>query len=105
MLSFVISNDEKVIYLERLRGRVWKMLPLFVDKFDEKYSYEYKIYLSGLLININTANKLFGGTLIDVFVNLSCLYDNDFVKEEIRTRILEIPPMINKIIDEVNCSG
>lgn len=100
MIAFVISNKEKSIYLDKLKGRIFKILPLF-----ENSEVDYKLYVSSLLISLNSANELFDGMLIDIFVNIHSIYCNDFSHKEIKKIILETVPIVSKLKEGVDDCG
>ena len=78
MLS--IDNKAKVIYLDRLIKRIYKILPLTEENIYEMVF----IYLDALIIDINSANDLFDYCLIDILVRINSLkevkYENVLIR-------------------------
>lgn len=101
MPTLIIDNNAKILYLDKLVGNIFKILPLF----EEVNTDIYKLYLGGLLIDINSANSLFDGILIDIIVKINALFENDFEHKQIRKIVLESTNLVNKIKKELIDSG
>jgi len=75
-----IDNKAKVIYLDRLTKRIFKILPLTEENVYEMVF----IYLDALIIDINSANDLFDYCLIDILVRINSLkevkYENVLIR-------------------------
>jgi len=75
-----IDNKAKVIYLDRLIKRIYKILPLTEENIYEMVF----IYLDALIIDINSANDLFDYCLIDILVRINSLkevkYENVLIR-------------------------
>lgn len=97
MPILVIDTKTKILYLNSLIGKVYKILPLYENETNEIF----KIYLGGLLIDINSANVLFDGILIDLIVKIHSIYVNDFDHKQVRKIVLECTNLVKKIRGEL----
>jgi len=97
MPILMIDNKTKILYLNNLVGKVYKILPLYENETDEML----KVYLGGLLIDINSANVLFNGILIDLIIKIHSIYVNDFDHKQVRKIVLECTNLVKKIRGEL----
>jgi len=99
MNNLVISTDSKILYLDKLKNRVFKILPLFEESENEII---HNIYLEALIIDVNSANELFDWVLIDVIVLLNSLHGKELKHKQVKKTILECVNMIDKIKEGYN---
>jgi len=67
-------------------------LPLFEDSPESIY-----VYLGGLIIDIDSANHLFNGILIEPIIKLNSININKLSHKQIRKIILETTNIVDKI--------
>jgi hypothetical protein len=101
MSALIIDDKTKIIYLDKLVGNIFKILPLY----EEVDSNVYKIYIGGLLIDINSANSLFDGILIDLIIKINTLFENNFEHKQMRKIVLECTNLVKKIRRELENNG
>lgn len=95
--TLTITNKEKIIYLENLKGKIFKLLPLS----EENNNIVPIIYLSGLLMNINSSNQMFNGILIDLLIQLNEITFVNSNHKQIRKIVLESLNMVSQLIDNI----
>lgn len=76
----VLSLDEKIKCIEEILSRVKKILYVYDKSKEEGSSYNYKVYIGGILIYVSSSNILFRGDLVSVIINLNAILINDFSK-------------------------
>lgn len=91
-IKLIYTNEEKIIYLKNLIGKIYKILPIFENKNDNDLI--LIIYLNGLLLNISSANQMFNGILIDILVSLNEIIINDMDHKNLKKVVFEC---INKV--------
>ena len=72
--QFTLSREAKYKYLDSLVGRTHKILHLIEE--EEETGYSPLPFLCSQIIEINTANILFNGELVDVIIKLNVIYNN-----------------------------
>ena len=94
----VLSKESKVKYLEKLIGKMIKILHMIQEK--EQTGVEPEHFIYGQLIELNSANQLFDNELVEIIVKLNVVYKGyktlDF--KEIRKQIFEIKNKINYML-------
>lgn len=88
--------NEKIIYLQHLIGKIMKVLYIY----EEKEALTSKIYLGGLLINIDSANRMFKGIFVEILIKLNEINFDTMNHKEIRKRVLEAVNMADKMLKE-----
>ena len=98
MGNLVISDKAKQVYLERLIGKLFKILPMF----EEQDKIVPKVYVHALVININSANDLFDGVLIDIVIKLNELYiSNEISHKEVKRLVLGCTNFATRLLQEI----
>lgn len=100
MPHFIIDNKTKILYLELLIKKIFKILPLFEECPDNIF-----VYLGGLIIDICSANNLFDGILIETIVKLNSLKINKLSHKEVRKIVLETTNIVDKIRKDLINNG
>lgn len=95
--SLIISNKEKIIYLENLKGKIFKLLPLS----EQNDNIVPIVYLNGLMMNISSSNQMFDGMLIDLLVKLNEIRIIKLNHKQLRKIILEALDMVALLIDKL----
>jgi hypothetical protein len=96
--KIIISNAAKKKFLEKLIGKVIKILHLVEEREETKIDPRDFIY--GQLVELNSANQLFDNELVEIIVKLNVVY-RDFDRVEfkaIKKQIFEIKRKINYLI-------
>lgn len=96
--KLILSKESKIKYLEKLIGKMIKILHLIEEEKDTGNSPSDFIY--GQLVEMNSANQLFDNELVDIIVKLNVVY-RDYNKVEfskIKKQIFEIKNRINYLI-------
>lgn len=96
MNNIIFTNKDKIIYLSRLIGKVFKTLPLF--EIDNKLPI---VYVNDLIYDIHSANDLFDGILIEILVKINSLKLKNINHRIVKKDILECTNILNKMIDEI----
>lgn len=96
--KLLLSVEAKRKYLERLIGKMIKILHLIEEEKQTKNS--PRAFIFGQLCEVNSANILFDNDLVEIIVKLNWVYYNyeteDF--KEVRRQIFEIKNNINYIL-------
>lgn len=90
------TNKEKIIYLSRLIGKVFKVIPLY-----ETNNLLPLDYVDDLIRDIYSANDLFNGILIEILVKINSIKIKNVNHKTVRKIILECTNIINKMIDNL----
>lgn len=100
--KLILSKESKIKYLEKLIGKMIKILHLIEEEKTTGNSPADFIY--GQLIEMNSANQLFDNELVDVIVKLNIVYRDYKTLEFSKTKkqIFEIKNRINYLIDTLN---
>lgn len=98
LYSFSVSGDAKREYLSSLIGKMHKILHLFEERPVTGFSPEHFIWSQ--LWEINTANSLFDGKLMQIIVKVKGLHDNcDTIEyKEVKKQIFEIDKIIKSML-------
>lgn len=93
-----LSNNAKKEYLNSLISKTYKILHLIEEEKDTHYSPKHFIY--GQILEVNAANVLFQGKLVNIIVKLRVIYDTYETSDikESRKQIFEIKKIINNLI-------
>ena len=99
--SISLSTEAKINYLEGLRGQMIKVLHLIEEQKDTGYSPE--LFILGRLFELNSANDLFDGKLVNIIVKLNGIVTNyeNLSFAEIKRQIFEIKKNINFLLKEL----
>lgn len=89
---------EKIIYLRNLKGKIYKILPLYEGENGILVS---KIYCDGLLMNINSANQIFEGIFVEILIKLNEINFTTMNHYNIRKIILEAVNMSERMLKEL----
>lgn len=85
----VLSLEEKIRCLEEIESKLKKILYVYDESQKPNSSYNYKVYIGGVLIYISSSNMLFGGELVNIIVNLNAIMTNNFSKAQIKRIVFE----------------
>lgn len=96
--KILISNEAKKIYLTALIGKMLKILHLIEEEKDTGYS--PLPFIANQLFEINAANELFDGELINIIIKLKGIYDElcSLSFQDIKKQIFEIKRIINSML-------
>lgn len=96
--KLVLSKDGKIKYLDKLIGKMIKILHMIQEREETGIEPEHFIY--GQLIELNSANQLFDNELVEIIVKLNVVYKGyktlDF--KDVRRQIFEIKNKINYML-------
>ena len=96
--KLVLSKDGKIKYLDKLIGKMIKILHMIQEREETGIEPEHFIY--GQLIELNSANQLFDNELVEIIVKLNVVYKGyktlDF--KDVRKQIFEIKNKINYML-------
>lgn len=100
--KLILSDEAKKKYLERLIGKMIKILHLVEERKDTGINPSDFIY--GQLIELNSANQLFNNELIEIIVKLNIIYNgyDELEFKEIKKQIFEIKNKINYLLKSLN---
>lgn len=96
--KLILSKDAKIKYLERLIGKMIKILHLIEER--EQTGINPSDFIYGQLIELNSANQLFDNELTEIIVKLNIVY-SDYEKVEfkdIKKQVFEIKNKVNFLI-------
>lgn len=94
----VLSPAARKVYLNSLIGKMYKVLHLIEE--EETTGYSPKPFIASQLLEINAANELFDGKLVNVIIKLKGVYDTyqDVEFSECKKQIFEIKKIINSLL-------
>lgn len=100
--KLILSDEAKKKYLERLIGKMIKILHLVEERRDTGINPSDFIY--GQLIELNSANQLFNNELIEIIVKLNIIYNgyDELEFKEIKKQIFEIKNKINYLLKSLD---
>ena len=100
--KLILSAEAKKKYLERLIGKMIKILHLVEERKDTGINPSDFIY--GQLIELNSANQLFNNELIEIIVKLNIIYNgyDELEFKEIKKQIFEIKNKINYLLKSLD---
>lgn len=96
-----IKNSAKLIYLNNLTGKIFKILPLS----EENNNTLPKIYIDGLMLDLDSANDLFEGILIELIIKVNSLRTPLLSHDIIRKIVFECTGLVDKIKEGVDSDG
>ena len=89
-----ISNENKIIWLNGLINKIFKILPM-VETNGMDLS---RVYINALIYEIASANDIFfNGELTELIPKLNILMKEDLLHSEIRKLIFECTSLVEKI--------
>lgn len=92
-----IDNPTKVLYIDKYIGKIYKILPMY-----EETNEISPIYVYGLLVDMNSANELFDGILIEVIVKIHSLYKlESTTHRQLKKLVLECTNLLSTIRSEL----
>lgn len=98
---FEIPSDAKREYLESLVGKMYKILHLFSERPVTGFS--PKQFIGGQLFELNAANSLFDGKLVNILIKVKGIYDgvDELTEKEVKRQVFEIQRMIGALKREL----
>jgi len=92
-----IKYKEKVIYMNHLISRIYKILPLS----EENSNKLPKLYMERLIEDIISANELFDGILISIITQLNVLQIKEISHKKLKSIIFDCITMCKNIEDKL----
>jgi hypothetical protein len=93
MLELDLSKKAKILYINKLINRIYKILPI-AEENDNKTP---KLYVERLMKDINSANSLFDDILIDIIIKLNVICERPLEHQELKSIIFESIDIVKKI--------
>ena len=99
--TFSLSNSAKKEYLNSAIGKTYKILHLIEE--EKTTGFSPKPFISGFLFELNAANDLFDGKLVQIIIKIKGVKDNytTALFSEIKKQIFEVKRMINHILKDL----
>lgn len=99
--KLILSNEGKRVYLSGLIGKMLKILHLIEEEKTTGYSPDS--FIIGQLFDLNSANELFDGALVNIIVKLKGVLDNyaEAPFENMKKQIFEIKRIINGLLNKL----
>ena len=100
-VMFSLSNKSKKEYLNAMIGKTYKVLHLIEEERTTGYS--PKPFITTFLFEINAANDLFDGKLVQIIIKLKGIREGyrDMSFGDIKKQIFEIKRIINHLLKEL----
>lgn len=94
----ILSESGKKVYLTSLIGKMLKILHLIEEEKDTGYS-PYP-FIVGQLFELNSANELFNGELVNIIVKLNGIGNTykELPFDKTKKQIFEIKRIINSLL-------
>ena len=98
---FTLSNKSKTEYLNAIIGKTYKVLHLIEE--EKTTGYSPKPFITTFLFEVNAANDLFDGKLIQIIIKLKGMRENykDMPFGDIKKQIFEIKRIVNHLLKEL----
>lgn len=96
-----LSNEAKKQYLVGLIGKMLKILHLIEEEKNTGFSPD--LFIEGQLFELNSANELFNGALVNVIIKLNGIKEKyqTMSFEAVKKQIFEIKRIINYQIKKI----
>lgn len=100
--KLILSPQAKKTYLTSLIGKMLKILHLIEEEKSNGYSPEP--FIVGQLFEMNAANVLFDGELVNIIVKLSGVRNNyrEMSFDDIKKQIFEIKRIIQSMLNKIS---
>ena len=98
---FVLSDKSKIEYLNAIIGKTYKILHLIEE--EKTTGYSPKPFITTFLFEVNAANDLFDGKLIQIIIKLKGIRESykDMPFGDIKKQIFEITRIVNHLLKEL----
>ena len=98
---FVLSDKSKIEYLNAIIGKTYKILHLIEE--EKTTGYSPKPFITTFLFEVNAANDLFDGKLIQIIIKLKSIRESykDMPFGDIKKQIFEIKRIVNHLLKEL----
>lgn len=98
---FVLSDKSKIEYLNAIIGKTYKILHLIEE--EKTTGYSPKPFITTFLFEVNAANDLFDGKLIQIIIKLKGIRESyrDMPFGDIKKQIFEIKRIVNHLLKEL----
>lgn len=98
---FTLSNKSKIEYLNAIIGKTYKILHLIEE--EKTTGYSPKPFITTFLFEVNAANDLFDGKLIQIIIKLKGIRESykDMSFGDIKKQIFEIKRIVNHLLKEL----
>ncbi len=98
---FTLSNKSKTEYLNAIIGKTYKILHLIEE--EKTTGYSPKPFITTFLFEVNAANDLFDGKLIQIIIKLKGIREayKDMPFGDIKKQIFEIKRIVNHLLKEL----
>lgn len=100
-MVFALSDKSKKEYLSAIIGKTYKVLHLIEE--EKTTGYSPKPFITTLLFEINAANDLFDGKLIQIIIKLKGIREGyqELPFKDIKKQIFEIKRIVNHLLSEL----
>lgn len=88
-IRFALSSQEKIKGLREIVKRLKKILHVYEKSLEPNSTYDYKQYISMLMLYVQTCDILYNGELINILINLETIRINNFEKPQIKKIVFE----------------
>lgn len=92
-----INNNSKIIYLENLISRIYKILPLTEENQNKEIP---RIYIDRLVNEMIAANNVFNEILIDLIIKVYSI-NNKLTHQEIKSIVFNCISICNKLKEKL----
>lgn len=99
--KLILSDEAKKTYLTSLIGKMLKILHLVEE--EEKTGYSPEPFMIGQLFEINSANVLFEGDLVNIIIKLNGIRENykTMPFAQVKKQIFEIKRIIQTLLSKL----
>ncbi len=103
-IRFSSEQEEKACFVD-LRSSILKLLYLIEDEQKNPDEFDAELYLSGLLVDISSANSMSQYKITKVLVKINALADNNFqykkmTHAQIKRQIMESKGILDHLIGD-----
>lgn len=98
--KIVLSSDEKIVCLEEIISRLKKILYVYDKSQEPNSNYNYKVFCGGIAMYVSSSNVLFGGSLVNIVVNINTILTNQLDKGQIKKLVFESINFANYLLEQ-----
>ena len=98
---FTISDKSKKEYLNTIIGKTYKILHLIEE--EKSTGFSPKPFITTFLFEINAANDLFDGKLVQIIIKLKGIKESykEIPFSDVKKQIFEIKRIVNHLLKEL----
>lgn len=98
--KIILSQKEKIECINEIIKKLKKIIFVYEKSQESNTTYDYKIYIKGLIFYISSANYLFDSKLISIIINLNSIILNNFNKKRLKSIVFDSINYANYLLQQ-----